>query len=395
MARIVVCGYMIRMPMAGLQLAYAQYLLGFERLGHTVHYVEDSGWPDACYAPDAALYGDDPSPGMRAARELLLTMGCSCPIAYRNCTSDHTYGADADDLDRQLREADVVINLGGVCWLPEFEDARRLALLDMDPFFTQVGKFAQQRMERYDIHFTYGTNVGNDDSEVPTLNIEWQPTLPPVVPDLWDVDEILYKCAAAPFTTIANWTAYGAVEWDGRLYGQKDRQFLELLDLPAITSAPLEIAVQGMPARVAGQFRNAGWRVTDAAQATRTFTAYRAYIRASSGEFSVAKHAYVASRSGWVSDRTVCYLAAGRPVVVQDTGVPAGVIEGEGWHTFGTLNEAANGLERVFSNLASTGREARRLAETTFSYERVLPRLLDRALSCAPHEVRPWAGKNC
>jgi hypothetical protein len=332
---------------------------------------------------------------MRVACELLSRMGCRCSIAYRDCASDRTYGMSSADVDRQLRDADLVINLGGVCWLPAFDDVRRLALVDMDPLFTQVGKFAQQRLERYDIHFTYGTNVGNEDCGVPTRNIEWQPTLPPVVPDLWHVDEGFDNRSGAPFSTIANWTAYGAVEWDGRLYGQKDRQFVDLLDLPAHTSASLEIAVQGMPARVAQQFRNAGWRLADAAQATRTFDAYRNYIQSSAGEFSVAKHGYVASRSGWVSDRTVCYLAAGRPVVVQDTHVPPGIIEGEAWRTFGTLNEAAGALGCVLGNPAAAGRDARRLATTVFSYERVLPHLLDRALSRDPQEVRTCAGESC
>jgi hypothetical protein len=395
MAGIVVCGYMIRMPMAGLQLAYAQYLLGFERLGHAVLYAENSGWPDACYSPDAGIYSDDPTPGIHAARGLLSGIGCRCPIAYRDDASAQTYGLDADELDRQLRDADLVINLGGVCWLPAFDNVHRLALVDMDPLFTQVGKFAQQRPERYDIHFTYGTNVGNDGCKVPTQGIEWQPTLPPVVTDLWQVDESRVDRPAAPFTTVANWTAYGAVQWNGQTFGQKDRQFLELLDLPALTTASLEVAVQGMPGRVAEQFKSAGWRLTDAAPITRTFDAYRRYIQASAGEFSVAKHGYVASRAGWISDRTVCYLAAGRPVVVQDTGIPSGIVEGEGWHRFGTRDEAASALDQVLANLSRAGRAARRLAETTFSHEHVLPRLLDRALSCAPHEVRPCAGKSC
>jgi hypothetical protein len=230
----------------------------------------------------------------------------------------------------------------------------------------------------YDAHFTYGTNIGQADCGVPTLGIRWQPTVPPVVPELWRNSALAEAVDARRYTTIANWSAYGDVEWNGEKYGQKDREWLRLIELPSQTGATLELAVSGMPSQDVARFQAAGWRLIDSTQVSRSLNDYQSYVWHSAGEFSVAKHGYVRSCSGWISDRTVCYLAAGRPVVVQDTGVPAELIGGKGWSTFVDLPGAARALAATCSDYITARRDAMRLAEEVFSYAKVLPKLLDR-----------------
>lgn len=380
MAQIVVSGYMVRLPLVGNMLAFAQYLLGLRLLGHRVLFVEESGWPDSCYNPVSKSYSCDPTIGLQAGRTLLKNIGCDCPIAFVDSHRSKAYGIEITELKHFIANADLVLNVGGVCWLDYFEDAPRIALVDMDPLFTQAGSFAKHGLDKYTSCFTYGTNIGQDGCLIPQADIDWQPTMPPVVPELWRTSNASDVEEGAVFTTIANWSAYGSIEWQGEHYGQKDEQFLNILELPKLVRPKLRLAVSGMPRAVASRFVAAGWEIIKAETLSGTFDDYRSFIICSSGELSVAKHGYVKARTGWVSDRTVCYLAAGRPAVVQDTGVPQSLGECCGWMHFTNVSEAAALLNDVMSNYKECRQQASALAYSTFSYDKVLPDLLDRAL---------------
>jgi hypothetical protein len=208
--------------------------------------------------------------------------------------------------------------------------------------------------------------------------VQWLPTLPPVVADLWTA---VPPHAGLPCTTVANWSAYGGVEHDGVFYGQKDREFERLLDLPQRVPVALELALTGADADTRRRFRDKGWLVREASEVTSSVADYRGYLAGSQAELSAAKHAYVASRSGWFSDRSVCYLAAGRPVIVQDTGIGTWLDVDSGVVTFADLDEAAEAVTRVTCRLNDHSRAARRIAREVFDYRVVLPRLLARALS--------------
>jgi hypothetical protein len=371
MARIIVTGYMIRHPLAGNILAYLQYVAGFDRLGHEVLYLEESGWADSCYDPRTGYYGSDPTPGLGIAGQVLCQYGARVPLCYVDRESGRIDGLSWEEVKSALREADLLLNVGGVCWLPEFLLCRRRVLLDMDPLFTQVGRFGMEGLAEYHAYFTYGVNVGRPGCAVPTLGIDWQPTVPPVIPDAWEP----LRASEGPFTTIANWSAYGGVTYAGERYGQKDEEFLRVIGLPELAAWPLELALSGAPADVQQQFREAGWMIRNAGDVSTDLGAYRSYIQESRGEFSVAKNAYVKSRSGWFSDRTVCYLAAGRPAVLQDTGFSDYLPPNDGVVPFSSLQEAADGIDRVNDSYEAHSRAARELAETLFDYRRVLPRL--------------------
>lgn len=376
MPRIVVAGYMIRHPVAGNLYAFLQYVLGFERLGHDVTYVEESGWPGSCYDPSTRQWQDSPETGLRIVRELVAEYGGHAAVCYVERESGRVDGLSHAELLDMLERSDVLVNVGGVCWLPEFQRCRRRILVDLDPMFTQVERFGARVLHEYHAHFTYGGNIGKPGCIIPTAGVTWRRLAPPVIPDLWTMPEAE---PSGPLTTVANWGAYGSVQFDGQSYGQKDREFMKLIDLPRRSTQPLELAVSGTPAAIATQFRDAGWTIEDAGESGVGVgvPAYRAFIARSRGELSPAKHAYVATHSGWFSDRSVCYLAAGRPVVLQDTGFSDWLPSGEGVLPFSTVEEAAAAIARLNADYARHSAAARRLVRDYFSYDVVLPSLLE------------------
>jgi hypothetical protein len=392
MARIVVSGYMVRHPVAGNILAYFHYVLGFARLGHRVVYVEESGWPYSCYDPGTRQWLDDPAAGLRTARALMAEHDLEVPVCYVNRDSRVVDGLTWLELERELRDADLLINVGGVCWLPEFALARRRALIDLDPVFTQIDRFGARILDQYQVHFTYGANIGKPFCSVPVGQTRWLPTVPPVVTDLWAGSA---PPREAPMTTVANWTAYGSIEHEGREYGQKDREFLRLIDVARHSPIPLELAISGAAPDVHQRFQKAGWNVRDAGEDVSTDIAtYRNYILTSRGEFSAAKHAYVATRSGWFSDRSVCYLAAGRPVVLQDTGFTDWLPTDRGVLPFTTPLEALDALRHLASDYSTHAGAAASLAREWFAHDRVLPKLLETALERTPSASPPGAGQS-
>lgn len=391
MASIVVTGYMIRHPLAGNMFAYFHYLLGLRRLGHAVVYLEESGWPGSCYDPLAQRYSDDPEQGMSRLAQLFKRYELDIPVCYVNRDSGASFGLERGNLETVLSQADLLLNLGGVCALPEFQLVRRRAFLDMDPLFTQAGRFAGEDLQDYHVHFSYGTNIGQRGCSVPTCGIEWLPAVPPVVPEIWaglsprEQDGSTAAGARRPLTTIANWSAYGAISYGGEHYGQKDEEFLRFAELPRRTGQALELALAGAGNEVKQRLLSAGWSLRDAGEVSLDADGYQDYIIRSRGEFSAAKHAYVKTRSGWFSDRSVCYLAAGRPVIVQDTGIGSWLPRGKGVHMFASLDEALECIAAVNADYPAQQRAAAELARDIFSHQAVLPRLLELGLGSAPH----------
>ncbi|MEH2414936.1 hypothetical protein [Nostoc sp.] len=398
MARIVVCGYMIRHPVAGNLLAYFHYVLGLHHLGHEVLYLEESGWPGSCYNPINHNYNDDPHVGLHAVQTLINTYGVNATLCYVNRDTGTIYGADWQEIKQMLRTADLLLNIGGVCWLPEFLLCKRRVLIDMDPFFTQIGTFAAEGRNEYHAYFSYGVNIGQADCGIPSDGIEWLPTVPPVVPEIWKSLILTPKDSGEErtnlsFTTIANWNAYGGVTYKGEHYGQKDQEFMRLLELPSYCWQKLELALAGKDAEIAEIAKSleaAGWLIRDGKEISASLSTYRTYLTGSRGEFSVAKQAYVKTRSGWFSDRSVCYLAAGRPVILQDTGFSDWLPTGQGALAFSSLEEAVGCIERVNTNYQAHCQAARKLAEQFFSYKVVLPRLLETVLTTTTPDLFPF-----
>ncbi|MBW4459958.1 MAG: hypothetical protein KME47_06915 [Nodosilinea sp. WJT8-NPBG4] len=385
MARIIVCGYMIRYPLIGMLFAFFHYVLGLSRLGHEVLYLEESGWSQSCYDPNRQNHSDDPQSGLQIVQTLMSNFGLQIPVCYVNRDSGQIWGITWDDLKQALKTADLLLNIGGVCWLPEFQTCQRRVLIDLDPFFTQIGRFAVEDLHQYQAYFSYGANIGQVGCTIPTNGITWYPTVPPVVPDIWQGATLTEPPATeaklrTSLTTIANWSAYGGVVYEGEYYGQKNEEFSGLLGLPSHTSQRLELALSGVDTETREQLLAAGWSIRDAGEVSKDLSTYQAYITSSQGEFSVAKQAYVKTHSGWFSDRSVCYLGAGRPVVLQDTGFSKWLTVGKGVLAFSSLEEAVERIEQVNVDYLDHCAAAKNIAEQVFNYKVVLPRLIEIGL---------------
>jgi hypothetical protein len=391
MARIIVTGYMIRYPVAGNVWAFFSYILGLKRLGHEVFYLEESGWTNSVYDPRKQEWQDDPKVGIDVVKALMVEHKIEIPLYYINRDSGQVWGGTWKQIKQALNETDLLLNIGGVSWLPEYRLARRRAFVDMDPFFTQIGKFGAEAINEYQAYFTYGGNIGKSDCTIPTHGIDWCPTVPPVVVDSWSY---ALPAGNAPFTTIANWNAYGNVIFNGQVYAQKREEFLRFTDLPKLTSQKLELALSGIDSEEKSELKNAGWLIREAAEVGVSLKSYENYILSSKGEFSVGKNAYVKTNSGWFSDRSVCYLAAGLPVILQNTGFTDWLPFG-GILAFSSVNEAVDCIEKVNADYLSFRKAAREIADRVFNYKVVLPRLLDIALKPAYSTLTGNGGIRC
>ncbi len=391
-ADVIVTGYAVRFPLVGMVLAFAHYVAGLERLGHRVFYLEESGWEQACYDPTTGDYGDDPTYGMGVMRRVLDHLGApSTPIWYFDRKTVTWFGTGRNEVLGAFDGCDLLLNLGGVCQLDEFERCRRTALVDMDPGFTQAGRFGAPHLRSYDRLFTYGTNIGNPDCLIPHLEgLQWTPTVPPVIVDHWSpLTTGVNPLLDGGFTTVANLDAYGTIEVDGRTYGQKAPELDRLGDLAGRFRAAgnkstyLELALAGGDAAAAERLKADGWVIVDAQETSLLLDRYERHITSSVGEFSVAKQAYVGLRTGWVSDRSVCYLASGRPVVVQDTGFDRDRFPGPdgGLLTWRTGDDALGQLLDVMNDYQRHQAAAQQWASDVFSHRVVLPELLSVGLA--------------
>ena len=372
--RILFAGIIGRYPFGGVTWCSLMYLLGLRDLGHEVCYLEDTG--ECIYDADADAISEDPAYGTRTIHDALAPHGLGDRWCFVNY--DETYhGWSRDRLRHYCRDADLYIDLSGGCWFwrDEYRAIPKRIFVDSDPVFTQLAiakgvAWYVDFFRQFDHLFTFGANVGTAACDVPTGGFTWHKTWQPVVTRLWRTDG---PPARDRFTTVMTWKTESFTDVDGN----KDREFVRFIDLPARTPARFELAVNG-PHEL---LREHGWSPVDAMRVSRTADGYRDFIRGSKAEFGVAKHAYVAHRSGWFSDRTACYLAAGRPAVVQDTGWSGHLPSGTGLIPFSTVEEAIDGLARVESDYALHSARAAEIARDCFDASRVLPRLLDT--SCA------------
>jgi hypothetical protein len=375
--KIVCSGHLIRHPLGGHSWHHLQYLVGLRRLGHDVTFFEDYGWPNSCYDPARSVMSPDPGYGIAYSRDLLRAHGLDESWCY--IAEDGTaHGMPREQLAEACRDCDVYFNLSNINWIPELAQCRRRILVDTDPVFTQIGAHGLGGpFERYHALFTFGENVHRRGCDMPTGGSRWLPTRQPVVLDLWAAGP---GDPAAPLTTVMNWTAYGDHEHEGRVYGQKDREFAPFFTLPRDTGERLEIAVGSPAAGVAERLTAGGWRLADPVRVTRTPASYQGYLRASRGEFCVAKHGYVSTRCGWFSERSTSYLATGRPVVVQDTGFSDFLPCGQGLLAWRTPAEATAAVRRLHTDYDGHCRAARAVIEEHFDARRVLTNLLERSL---------------
>ncbi len=378
--RVVVAGAMAQHPVGagGIMWAFLQYVLGLRELGCDVLYVEHVE-PGTCRDEEWRPVPFLESANVRHFNALAARFGLEGSVSLLERGGPHV-GLSEEEITDWAGAADLFINVSGRFHLWNvLRAARRRLYLDLDPGFTQVWQAqygADMNLAGHDVHVTVGLNIGRPGCPFPTLGISWHTTVPPVVLSEW-------RATGPPgvaYTTVADWRGYSPIEWEGTWYGQKAEEFLKIVSLPARVPAPLELCLAIHPEEPDRQtLVDNGWRLSEPRRYAADPDAYRRYVLGSRGEFTVAKHGYVAGHTGWVSDRSVCYLAAGRPVVIQDTGLAAHLDLEAGLLVFDDLDGAAKALRAVEDEYALHAEAARRLAVSRFDSKRVLTRLLDLA----------------
>jgi hypothetical protein len=373
--KILCSGYLFRLPFGGLNWHHIQYLVGFQRMGHTVHFFEDYGWPNSCYDMDREIMSPDPANGIARVRELLGKYDLDQNWCYL-AEDGSAHGMTRDRLAQLCRDCDVYFNLSNINWIPELKECRRRVLVDTDPVFTQIKAHGLGKFSDHHVLFTYGENVHKSGCEMPTGGVRWLPTRQPVVLDLWPTSA---GDPSAALTSVMNWSAYGECTHEERVYGQKDREFEPFFSLPRETGERMELAIRGAET-VASRLTEGGWQMVEPKVVADTPWTYQKYLKDSRAEFSVAKHGYVSTRCGWFSDRSAAYLAMGRPVVVQDDGFSDFIPCGKGILSFQNKDEAMKAISSLKNDYESHCLTARKIAEEYFDSEKVLSKLLTLSL---------------
>lgn len=383
-------GYNIRYPLGGHVLTELHNIVGLQRLGYRVVYVEESGGSSSpCYDPTRHAMTDDPTYGIGVLRQELRPFGLEDSWCYVD-SQDRYHGLTAEEFGRCCREATLLFGRSRVTWLPELAEVRTRLFLDVDPAITQFELPAKPKpsirgfasAHDFHFHFTYGERIGAADCPVPLAGLTWRGTRPPIVLPLM---EYRFNAAAARFTTVMSWKARGTMRYNGVEYGDKDQEFARFRQLPRRVGPRMEIALAGAP-KDKSAFEQGSWLITSAQAATLSVQRYLEYIAGSRGEFSVAKNIYVKTRCGWFSDRTAAYLATGKPAIVQDTGWTEFLPHGEGLFGFQTEEEVARAIAEVDRDYERQCQAARRVAEEYFAAGKVLGEMLRQCdLPAAPN----------
>jgi hypothetical protein len=349
--------------------------LGFHRLGHEVYLAEKAGYPQSCFDPIQQVMSDDCNYGFQTVAELLNRFGLQDRLCYVDAAEVY-HGLSKTQILALFRSADLFVDIGSHgTWMEEAYQTGLRMLVDGEPGATQMKMVTAQRsgviLPEYDYYYSNGANLGTSRSSAPTAGREWRPLFNPVQTEIFADFPLAPK---APFTTVMNWQAHAPLEFEGKRYGQKDRMFPLFVELPRRTKQPLEIAVAGkVPLE---DLQAAGWSVRKSHTVTASLDSYWQYIKDSAGEFSVCKQVYVETRSGWFSDRSAAYLAAGRPVVLQDTGFSDQLPCGRGLFAVDTVDQAADAIERIRSNYGAHSTAAREIANEYLATKKLLGRLL-------------------
>ena len=367
---VVVAGAVARRIEAGGHVwALLQWALGFRQLGWSVLFLDRLD-------PEPGLRD---SPRVRRFVETMAGLGLADGYSLDLGPHDEPVGLGRDAVRARVRSSDFLLNVMGYLEDPELlAQARRRVFLDIDPGFGQMWRALGlcDLFARHDAFVTVGTRVGREGCRIPTCGLDWIPTLPPVVLDQWTP----LAEASQRFTSVAAWRGpWAPIEFEGERYGLRAHEFRRFADVPRASGLALEVAldIDAADAADAARLREGGWRLSDPNEVSGTPDDYRSYVRGSRAEFSVAKGMYVRAKSGWVSDRTACYLASGRPALVQDTGLDGAVETGLGLVTFATPEEAVDRARALHGDWRRHARAARALGVERFDSDRVLGRLAE------------------
>lgn len=381
--KIIVFGIIFWYPLAGVTYQFLHYLMGLRRLGYDPYYVEDSGrW---IYDPLSFEFSPDASGNIAAVAPILETHGFANRWAFRgNYPGGRCYGMTEEQLLQLYRQADAFLNVTASQELREEHMAcPRRIYVESDPFAVQI-KVAQgdeptiKALKAHDTLFTFGENLGAPDCDIPVEHFRWLPTRQPVAMELWE--NPFPPARGTAFSTITTWHNKGKdLQWRGETwYWTKDREFKKFLDLPRRRDVKFELAVE-VDEDVHRLLTANGWNIVHSLPISRDINQYRRYIQNSRGEFTVAKDQVVRPLTGWFSDRSCSYLAAGRPVITQETGFSKYLPTGKGLFGFRTMEDILTAIDIIESDYEGSCTAAREIASEYFAAEKVLGSLMERA----------------
>lgn len=378
---IIFAGALGRFPVGGHAWTELHYLLGLQALGHTVYFLEDCGKESWVYNWETEQFTTELDYPTQYVRDCLEPFGLGDHWIYR--AGDRSRGLPPDRFREICAQADLFIirSLSIPVWREEYDWPQRRIYVDTDPGFTQirVDKGDQElanTIDRCERLFSIGQRLGAEDCLIPDLDRSWIKTVFPIMLDHWSTPP---QNDLTHFSSIMQWRSYEEVDYQGMKFGNKDKEFPKFLGLPQLTAQPLRMALTG-DRGIEKKLLDQGWEVVPGWSTTLTTYLYRQFIQTSRAEFSVAKQGYVKMRGGWFSDRSVCYLASGRPVLVQDTGQSHWLPVGSGVLLFNNMQEAIDGIETINANYEHHQLAARHIAEMFFDSHKVLSKLLEAAM---------------
>lgn len=380
--RIVIAGSLAQKPRhGGHTWVFLQYLLGFKRLGWDVLFL-DQLEPEMCVDDRGQPCDLDRSVNLRYLLEVMGRFGLSDSFALIYNHGERFVGLSRNQVMERVRNSAFLLNVMGFLSDEEILScAPKRVFLDIDPGFGQMWRALglHDPFHGHDAFVTIGENIGQPGCDIPTCGLDWITTRQSIVLDYWPSQHSGHN--GQPFTSIAGWRgAYGPLAYKGKTYGLRVHEFRKFIELPRLSQQPFQLALDIHPAEVndIGLLTDNAWSLVDPKVVASDPWVYRSYIQHSKAEFMVAKNMYVQANSGWFSDRSMCYLASGRPVVAQDTGISQLYRTGEGLLTFTTLEEARAGVEEVSRDYERHSRAARAIAEEYFDSDKVLTRLLNK-----------------
>lgn len=381
MSLVVVCGALANKPgNGGAAWTRLSWALGLRRLGCDVYFVEQIA-PGTCLDETGAPCDVDRSINLAYFRHVMERFGMDTASALIVEDTKRSFGLEWAELVALANDADLLVNISGHLTIDTLKPRfRTRAFIDLDPGYTQfwdAQALTGSHVRDHDVYFSVGENIGKPGCDIPDGGIEWRPIRQPVLLDEWPV--VASVNAPTRFTTVASWRGpFGRVKHDQREFGLKAHEFRKFMALPTVSDHAFEVALELHAAdeRDAQSLRRSRWTVVDPKLVAGDPFAFRQYVQRSSAEFSVAQGIYVETQSGWFSDRTVRYLASGKPALVQDTGFSRNYPVGNGLLSFRTIEDAARGADRIAGEYERHSRAARALAEEFFDSDKVLKGLL-------------------
>ncbi len=409
MAKIIVIGQIAKYPLGGVTWDWLNYILGFRKLGHTVHYFEDG--PKWLYNPienKVTLSDYNITYLKRAMGEFGFNSNWTYLSRSKTLSTSTLYGNE--NIKDIFQSADAIFNICGSSdmnkLIKDFSIPKNVkkVYVDGDPMINQIKMVKEKKgktssFKNHDFFFTYAENIGEKDCAIPLQKeIKWIKTRFPIYLPEW-TSEINKK--ADRFTTIANWQSYKGFLYKGEKYsGSKSIEFLKFKDIPNISKQKLSLAIiadteekekvfkkENMQKKLKDtsfignknnlqKMKDGGWVIEDAIQASSDWNIYKDYIKSSKGEWSVAKNIYVKAKTGWFSGRSTCYLASGKPVILEDTGFSKFIPTGKGLFSFKNKEESLKAIEEINNNYEYHSKEARKIAEEFFDSSKILKEML-------------------